>query len=43
MEMYIIKMDAETSMMVSGAYDVKAKTKFEKEIKKAALSAKPVQ
>lgn len=43
MEMYIIKIDEDNSMMVSGAYDVKSKTKFEKEIKKAALSAKPVQ
>lgn len=40
MEMYIIKIDASNSMMVSGAYETKAKTTFEHEIKKAALSAK---
>lgn len=43
MEMYIIKIDANTSIMVSGAYDVKAKATFENETKKAALSAKVVQ
>lgn len=40
MEMYIIKIDATTSMMVSGAYDINAKATFEQETKKAALSAK---
>lgn len=43
MEMYLVKIDANTTMMVSGAYDVKAKTTFENETKKAALSAKVAQ
>jgi hypothetical protein len=43
MEIYIVKYDEVTSIMVSGAYDVKAKAVFEKETKKAALSAKPAQ
>lgn len=43
MEMYIVKIGASTSIMVSGAYETKAKTTFEKETKKAALSAKVTQ
>lgn len=43
METYIIKLDEATAIMVSGAYDKKAKATFEKETKKAALSAKPAQ
>ena len=43
LEMYVVPIDAQTSVMVSGMYEVKAKASYEKEIKKAALSAKIAQ
>lgn len=40
MEIYVVKVDAENTIMVSGGYDATAKSTFGNEIKKAALSAK---
>lgn len=43
MEIYVVKVDEQNTIMVSGGYDVKAKTTFKDEIKKAAVSAKAVK
>lgn len=40
MEIYVVKVDAENTIMVSGGYDATARSTFGNEIKKAALSAK---
>jgi len=43
LEMYVVPIDSQTSVMVSGMYEVNTKALYEKEIKKAALSAKIAQ
>lgn len=43
MEIYVVKVDEQNTIMVSGGYDTKAKATFKDEIKKAALSAKAAQ
>ncbi|MEZ0007029.1 hypothetical protein ABH942_002407 [Flavobacterium sp. 28YEA47A] len=43
MEIYVVKVDKQNTIMVSGGYDLKAKETFKDEIKKAALSAKAIK
>lgn len=43
MEIYVVKADEQSTIMISGGYDVKAKDTFKDEIRKAALSAKKAQ
>lgn len=43
MEIYVVKVDKQNTIMISGGYDLKAKETFKDEIKKAALSAKAIK
>ena len=43
MEIYVVRVDKQNTIMVSGGYDLRAKETFKDEIKKAALSAKAVK